>query len=164
MEASMGIASLFRRLIGAQPEPQQTVTMPSPDDLERLQDQRQVVNAILAEHYQPASLSGTRADLALLQKVLDDRVLTPDQTYELQSLGIALGDVMAAGLGLHWVTVEDQYGRDPALQYEDTSLIVYPLTMISKRVERGESTQVAWLVETTQEQLTKLGKRVAALP
>ena len=103
----MGIASLFRRLIGAQPEPQQTVTMPSPDDLERLQNQRQVVNAILAEHYPPASLSGTRADLALLQKVLDDRMLTPDQTYELQSLGIALGDVMAAGLGLQADSLRD---------------------------------------------------------
>jgi hypothetical protein len=48
---------------------------------------------------------------------------------------------------LTWVAVEDQYGRDPALTVEGTSILVFPLTSISKRVERGEEVEVYGLFE-----------------
>ena len=54
-----------------------------------------------------------------------------------------MGEVFAKELGFHWVIVEDQYGRDLALQYEKTSIIIFPLTMISKRVEKGEKPNLA---------------------
>jgi len=34
--------------------------------------------------------------------------------------------------------IEDEYGRDPAIGYKKTTLLVFPQTMISKRVESGE--------------------------
>ncbi len=43
---------------------------------------------------------------------------------------------------LHWVAVEDEYGRDPALRWLDTSVLVFPRTVISKRVEDGEEIDV----------------------
>src|SRR5690348_11663379 len=118
-QTSMKIADLLRFFGGRQSEPQQTFTQPTTADSERLRSQCAVVNTILAEHYPGTSLNGTTADLALLQRILDDRRLRPDQTYELQSLGIALGEAMANETGLHWIMVEDEYGRDPALQYEN---------------------------------------------
>jgi hypothetical protein len=36
-----------------------------------------------------------------------------------------------------WWMVEDEYGRDPAIRYKETTLLVFPQTMISKRVEDG---------------------------
>ena len=45
--------------------------------------------------------------------------------------------------------VEDQYGRDPALKYKDSSIIIFPLTMISKRVEKGEQVDVFALFNDT---------------
>jgi hypothetical protein len=69
-------------------------------------------------------------------------VFAATQTYELQCLGIVLGDALALHEGMEWVIVEDAYGRDPALRLPGTSVIAYPLTMISKRVERGDSVDV----------------------
>jgi hypothetical protein len=40
---------------------------------------------------------------------------------------------------MKWVVVEDEYGRDPALRMLDSSVLAFPLTSISKRVERGET-------------------------
>jgi hypothetical protein len=41
-----------------------------------------------------------------------------------------------------WVMGEDDYGRDPAIKYQETSFILFPLTMTSKRIERGERVDV----------------------
>jgi Domain of unknown function (DUF3806) len=38
--------------------------------------------------------------------------------------------------------VEDEHGRDPAIRYAETSVILFPLTMISKRIESGERVDV----------------------
>jgi Domain of unknown function (DUF3806) len=52
------------------------------------------------------------------------------------------------------VIVSDEHGCNPALRYRDTSVILYPLTMISKRVERGEAVDVFdmynWLADQAQ--------------
>jgi hypothetical protein len=50
---------------------------------------------------------------------------------------------------LSWVTVQDEYGTDPALRYKTTSILVFPLTMISKRVEDGRAVEVEYLYEAT---------------
>ena len=41
--------------------------------------------------------------------------------------------------------VEDEKGRDPAIRIPGTTVILFPLTMISKRIERGE----AWMCATS---------------
>src|SRR5438067_7319784 len=106
----MKIASFFRSLSSRLfDQPQQTFSQPTADDLDRLQQQRAVVEGILAEHYTGAALDRSTVDLALLQQIVDDQVLHPSQTYELQCLGIALGDVLAEACALHWTMVEDQY-------------------------------------------------------
>jgi hypothetical protein len=74
--------------------------------------------------------------------VINDKVFSTTQTYELQSLGVVLGDVLAKPLGLHWVIVSDEYGTDPTLRYLDTTIQVNALTVISKRIEDGESVDV----------------------
>jgi hypothetical protein len=61
---------------------------------------------------------------------------------------------MVKQLGFHWITVEDEYGQDPAIQFGETSIIAFPLTMVSKRVERGEALDVRDLYEQTRRALT----------
>jgi hypothetical protein len=41
-----------------------------------------------------------------------------------------------------WMMVEDQDGTSPCLVLDGTSIVLYPQTMISKRIERGESVDV----------------------
>jgi hypothetical protein len=52
--------------------------------------------------------------------------------------------------------VEDEYGRDPAIRYKETSLLVFPMTMISKRVEDGEELNVIELFDGLAKQLAEL--------
>jgi hypothetical protein len=85
--------------------------------------------------------------LYLLQTILDNQFYRKDQTMELQSLGITLGDALAETADLEWVEVEDEYGIDPALRYRGREILLFPLTLISKRIERDEIVDVRELFD-----------------
>jgi len=87
--------------------------------------------------------SGDRErDIALLQDVLDRRLVSASQTRELQAMGLILGEHLAEALDMHWVIYEDAQGRSRALRYGDTENYLFPMTMISRRVEAGSTTPV----------------------
>jgi hypothetical protein len=54
------------------------------------------------------------------------------------------------------ITVEDEYGRDPALRLPGTTIMTFPLTMISKRLERGESIDVKELFQGVCEHVCQM--------
>jgi hypothetical protein len=85
--------------------------------------------------------------LYLLQTILDNQFYQKDQTMELQSLGITLGDALVETADLEWVEVEDEYGIDPALRYRGREILLFPLTLISKRIERDETVNIQELFE-----------------
>lgn len=111
--------------------------------------------ALLRSKYGDVHLAGRLADLDLLQRLVDDHGLEADQTYELQSLGLVVGEVLVNELGFHWIIVEDQYGRDPAIKFGESSVKAFPLTMVSKRIERGERPNIRALVEAIRTSLPK---------
>ena len=55
---------------------------------------------------------GTGVTRAGTRAILDAKAIQPEQTYELQSLGIVLGDAFVQELGMVWAMVEDEHGRD----------------------------------------------------
>ena len=117
----------------------------------RLREQRNVVDELARRHIGTPLTSGrSMDDLRVIQELLDKKILKKDQTYELQALGIAFGDLLAEQLGLEWVSVEDELGRTRALQYGDSENFVFPVTMISKRVEADVRFTVAELYEKTR--------------
>jgi Domain of unknown function (DUF3806) len=120
----------------------QHVTLPSEADRQRLHDQRAVVEGYLADDASKAKYKTAAGKLGTLRAILDGNVFNAKQTHELQCLGIVLGDAFVLDLGMEWVMVEDAHGRDPAVRVPGTSIILFPLTMISKRVERGEKVDV----------------------
>ena len=61
---------------------------------------------------------------------------------------------MVAQLGFKWVVVKDKLGRSRALRWKDTESFIFPVTMISKRVERD--------VRFTVEELYAKAEEVAA--
>ena len=85
--------------------------------------------------------------LRLLDTVLRNKWIATDETLKLQCLGVAFGDALIQKLGFIWIAVEDEYGRNPALALEGTSIIAFPLTSISKRIERGEEVEIYELFE-----------------
>jgi len=133
------------------PEPKFTEL--SAEDTARLEQQRAVVLAAARGRYETLALTRTRSDLPVLQKLIDDRAFNKAQTYELQCLGVAFGDVLTSELPLRWVMVTDEFGTDPTLRFKQTTLQVNALTIISKRIERDEQVSVQWLLDQTREQL-----------
>lgn len=143
----------------------QTAHMPqftelSAADRERLDRQRAIVAAEAKSRYGTPALTGTVSDLRVLQKLIDDMAFKKDQTYELQSLGVVFGDVLVSELPLRWVMVTDEFGTDPTLRLKNTTLQVNALTMISKRVERGERVDLADLLRFTREYIANNEKKL----
>lgn len=139
-------------------QPAQKVTSLTNADEQRLREQRAVVEKHLAdasrEKYQTAA-----GKLGLIRAVLQANVYKANQTYELQCLGIVLGDAFVQELKMEWVMVEDQYGRDPAVRLPGTTIIMFPLTMISKRIEHGEKVDVFALFNGVAAQVDDIKRR-----
>jgi hypothetical protein len=138
---------------------EQRITDPTPDDLQDLARRFLVVDALVREHL-GRPLARDTTDLTALQELLDLGILGPDRTIELQCLGIVFGMILADAVeGMDWAIVEDEIGRDPALRFEGTSLLVFPMTMLSKRVEEGEQVRVADLFVRICASLEELKQR-----
>lgn len=140
----------------AMTQPAQKISDLTSEDLARLADQRALIEAYLADDSSREKYKTTAGKLGLLRALLEAQVFAANQTFELQSMGVVLGDALVQELGLHWVTVEDEYGRDPALAVPGKTLLLYPLTMISKRVEAGKAVDVFDLFNWTAGQIEEL--------
>ena len=152
----MGLRDLLGKLMRAG-APEQKVSLLTPADQERLATQRAVVEHYLADEQSRANYQTVPGKLGTLRALLDQNVFKPNQTYELQCMGIVLGDAFVQHLGMEWIMVQDEFGSDPAVRVPGTTVILFPLTMISKRVERGEAVDVFDLFNGVADQ-------VAALP
>jgi len=138
---------------------EQRVTEPTPEDLQDLAARFLVVDALMRLHIGRPLLRDT-TDLTALQELLDLGVLDGERTIELQCLGVVFGMLLVEAVeGLAWTIVEDELGRTPALHFAGTSLLVFPLTMISKRVEEGEPVHVAALFARLCASLEELKRR-----
>jgi hypothetical protein len=126
----------------------------SHEDSARLEQQRAVVLAAAKQKYGTLGFTRTKSDLPVLQKLIDDKVFNRSQTYQLQSLGVVFGDVLASEFPLRWVLVTDEFGTDPTMRFKETTLQVNALTMISKRIERDQPVSLQRLLDKTREQLT----------
>jgi len=131
------------------------------DDLGRMAKQRAVVEKYLGNDAgNLEKYKSTAGKLGLLRALLQQSVFKPEQTYEFQCMGIILGDALVQHCGVEWQAVEDQYGRDPCVCVPGTTIVLFPLTMISKRVEDGEQVDIFDLFNQTGAKIEEL-KQVA---
>ena len=97
--------------------------------------------------------------LRLLDTIVRSGWVEATETWKLQSLGITFGDALSEKMELRWVAVDDEYGRDPALCDDVTALMIFPMTTISKRVERGEIVDIRGLFDQACESIIALRSR-----
>lgn len=115
------------------------------DDKAHIEKQRNWVR----DHYDEDArhkYESIEGKLRLLDTIVGSGWIEPHETWKLQSLGVTFGDILVQLLHLEWVMVEHDQGRDPAVRVPERTILVYPLTAISKRVERGESVDVPELL------------------
>jgi hypothetical protein len=117
----------------------------------QLDEQRELVSTLLRKSYNTYSLPKINADLPVLQQLVDEQPFGVDQKYEWSSVGVAFGDVIANEVGLNWVAYCDEHGVEPALNLAETSITVFPRTMILKRVEKGERPNLGYILGKLQE-------------
>lgn len=122
-------------------EEQQRVESPKPAGRQRLDAQRKWVRDHFARDAE-RRYGSVKGKLALLATILREGWIEPGETMKLQSLGVTLGDALVQERDLEWVMVEDEHGRTPALRLKGTSVLVFPTTMISRRIERRENVDI----------------------
>ncbi|MEZ6197469.1 MAG: DUF3806 domain-containing protein [Planctomycetota bacterium] len=124
------------------------------DDVTQLGHRWTRVSDLVAERLPDASLERSPDDLAVLRRLLEEEVVTTADLLVLQDMGAVLGFALnAVEPRLVWVMVEDELGRDPALYFRPTGALVFPLTMFSKRVERGEALEPRGIFDAVLAQL-----------
>ncbi len=139
---------------------EQKIDQLTADELAHLEKQRSWVRG----HYSSeAQVLCTTLDgkLDLLVAILNNNWIQSNETWKLQSLGVTFGDALAQKLDLKWVAIEDDNGRDPALNDIGTKTVVYPLTAISKRIEQGDPVNVPDLFVNSVAPLQIAGLRAA---
>ena len=142
--------------LAAQPEARVAVERLSYLDKQYMQQQREELDALARRHLGQQFSGRTEQDLALLQALLDRRLVRPDQTRQLQGMGIILGDLLAKDLGMHWVVYEDKAGRSRALRYRESDNYLFPVTMISRRREAGSDTPVKTIYQNAYDIIAPL--------
>ena len=134
----------------------QTIEAPTDDDITSIARALLHADEVCKEAL-GTGLDGTRSDLERIQQIVDSGSVAREATYTLQALGMAFGKVFVnENYGYDWWMVEDEYGRDPAIRFQRTTLLAFPRTMISKRVEDGDSVDVSGLYDQLQERLSEL--------
>jgi len=102
-------------------------------------------------------LTGGQGDLHKIQEIIDSKLIEAEATYSLQALGLAFGKVFVESHDdYNWCMVEDKYGRDPAIRFKQTSILIFPLTIISKRIEKREIVDVQEMFAKLQATLDDL--------
>ena len=80
--------------------------------------------------------STSELKLQLIQAIIDSDELKKYESTKIQSLGVGFGDALAQDIPeLEWVAVEDEDGRELALRFKHTSILFYPITDLSRRIE-----------------------------
>lgn len=88
-------------------------------------------------------------DLDTLQRILDDRLVPAEDTLTLQAMGVVFGDLLGDRLDMDWVVYRDHKGRSRALRYRQMDVYLFPVTMISRRQERGSERRLKPLFNDT---------------
>ena len=100
-----------------------------------LSSQRRLVKDLMARWLGILTLSQTESDLKILQSLIDQKVIAEADVRSWQALGVVFGDILVKQHQLQWISYEDEYGANKALQWEDTDNFVFPVTLFSKRVQ-----------------------------
>lgn len=105
---------------------------------------------------------GNLADLTLLQQIVDRDLMSEKDVEGLQALGAVMANVMIADVpSLEWKIYLDRVGRSRALCVKNSEECLFPITMLSRRMEVGLRPDVKKVYE---EGLSLLDNHVPQIP
>lgn len=119
----------------------------SESDVAQLEEDRTFLPEVVLQRLPAFTLQRTSADLEVIQHVLRTGPYTDTPVEEVIAIGTTFGDLLADELGMHWIRYEDEEGADLAIRYRKSTIVVFPRTMILKRLERDEDPDARDLFE-----------------
>ncbi|MEM9049331.1 MAG: DUF3806 domain-containing protein [Pseudomonadota bacterium] len=97
--------------------------------------------------------------LEMLQEILDNNSIEesdPHRELLWQRLGATLGTTLTQYYDrLAWKIIDDEFGRSFCLVYKDTTIRIFPIPMISKRLMAGEAVSIRRIFVATCEAIDK---------
>ena len=82
-------------------------------------------------------------NLPILQRIINESLIEPEDTEALQALGVVLGDAYdAKHRDLEWRVYHDELGKSHAICVINTKHCLFPITMLSRRISAGISPNV----------------------
>ncbi|TQV78081.1 DUF3806 domain-containing protein [Exilibacterium tricleocarpae] len=133
-------------------------------DRNHLQKQVDTIDDI-ARRQLGVQVRNNRDDLELLQRIVNQGLIGKEERLKLQAMGAVLGNLLVRELGLKWMVYEDKVGRSRAICVEATSHCLFPVTMLSRRMEVGILVNVREVYTNAVEIITPyLPKKPFGLP
>ncbi len=111
-----------------------------------LQRQREMIDEIARSEF-GQRIRRDKGDIRTLNRILEGGHAGVTEKQKLQALGVVLGDVFVTDLKLQWQVYHDRKGKSRAVCMPGTHHCLFPITMISRRVEAGLSPDVNDLYE-----------------
>jgi hypothetical protein len=110
----------------------------STEDQTRLQRGRVLIQRYLADDDARAKYQTVPGKLGALRAIMKIEPLHPARKDLMEAMGVVVGDTFVQDMGFRWVAIENESGRHVVIRYRRTNIFLYPLTLISERVQRGE--------------------------
>lgn len=129
-------------------------------DRQYMTQQTDAINDLARRHF-GRHLNGTKAnDLPLLQRLLDEGIVSAKQVSLLQAMGVVLGELLQREHGLVWQVYYDKLGRSRSLQVPGFEKdFIFPVTQISRRAEVGIRVDVASVYRELEQAITDIRKK-----
>lgn len=100
--------------------------------------QRRSVESVMREGFGRSLAQAGAENISLLQRIIDNKLIDRGDKKKLQALGVVLGDIFVSKhKNLLWYVYEDELGKTHAVCVKDSSNCLFPITMLSRRMEVG---------------------------
>ncbi len=104
------------------------------DDIEKKRDW---VKAHLPADRIDKAYATVEGKLSLIDTIIVNKWVGPQDILHLQCLGVSLGDAIAQQLGMRWVLADDGQERMPALNLPGHDVLAYPIGLIADKMQSG---------------------------
>ncbi|MEH6558675.1 MAG: DUF3806 domain-containing protein [Oceanicoccus sp.] len=132
----------------------------SPIDRQFMQDQHDSIDDLARRNF-GRQLNGHKDnDFAIMQRLLDENIVTASQKAKLQAMGLILGNILQSQYGLNWIVYFDKYGRSRSLQVPGYDRdFIFPVTQVSRKAEVGIRVNIAEVYQELEQSIVNIRNR-----
>lgn len=123
-------------------------------DKNKMQQQEDKIKEI-ARSKLGSSINRNWGDIAVLQRMIDQKLIKSDDFATQEAMGVILGNVMQKDFPSHlqWKVYKDKQGRSKALCVVKTQECLFPITMLSRRMQLEMEVDVTTIYDNAINQI-----------